>query len=256
MESRERDELRENDLEHFLFHINEWWSKHGTRVLVGVLVVLVVIAGYRFWRASQIQAHDEAWRDVAATTSPEGLRNVAADHSDPAVKAVALLGSADLLCHQAVTPGSNLVGTREDALTEAQNAYQAVIDHPQVHAVYKYNAKLGLAAVAEAREDFDAAAAIYREVIEQATAYRDIVTQAKERLEMLGRLREPVVFAPETPEAEASSDPLPSMDAGIDLNAQSADEAPASEPEPAATDAAPASESTAPAEDAATPATP
>ncbi len=211
MDAEHRHELKENDLAEFLANIGPWWSAHWRTVFTVVLVVAVVVGWWRWNRAQTLRQHEDAWGDLAFATSPESYRGVANTYDDPTVQALANLRGADLLLASAANPTPPPEPSENDpdpppaippdeALEAAAAMYQQVANQTSVHLVYKLNASLGLAAVAEGQRNWDAARGHYQHAIEQAgSTYPSIADQAQARLGMLDRLAHPIVFGPEPP---------------------------------------------------------
>jgi len=228
MDADHRHELKENDLAEFLGNFGPWWAKHGNTLLIAVLVVAAVFFGKRFIESRNAAVLEEAWADLAQATSPESYRLVAQSHELPAVRALADLRGADLWLAKAAAPmpdteptpqGSQAatpVLTAEQFLDEAAMVYGRVANDPQAHLVFKLNAHLGLAAVAESRQDWAQAQQQYTWVTEHAgPGYKVIAAQAKARQGQLDRLKRPVVFGPDPdpPATEpTASDTLPDLD--------------------------------------------
>ena len=88
----------------------------------------------------------------------------------------------------------------EELLKDARKMYQAVADDKNVHVVLQINGLLGLASVAEAQGDWDAADAAYDQAVTQAgTTYAVLAQQAKGRKAKLAQLKKPVHFAKALP---------------------------------------------------------
>ena len=208
MDPKDHDDLRQNDLEQFLFGLKEFWGKHGMKFLVTILVVLAVLVGLRMIEDRRRQAREEPWRDLASTTSPEGLRRVAQSQEDPVVRAQALLRGADLLLHQSLVVEEGSESENPDApgqtLEEAALMYENVLSIENLHEVFALNARLGLASVAESQEQWGKAAELLQSVAAGARDYPSIERQALGRLAMLDRLAEPVLFAPDRDPEEAT----------------------------------------------------
>lgn len=250
MDSHERHELQENDLAEFLANLGEWWEKYGNATLIVVMVVVLAAAGWRYVGFRSAQAHEDAWTDLAFATSPEVYRTIAQSHDNPAVQALAYLHGADLLLGKALTaeiiadgPTAADAGSTTDADTDAPSPADTAPQDPQAlltgaqamyekaldiapHGLYRINAQLGLAAVAETREQWDRAREHYQQAIEAADPTFPMLAQrAGMRIEMLDQLSRPVVFAPETPpEAPEASNP---SDTPTDQAAPDAQAAPA-----------------------------
>lgn len=203
MDSEHKHELQQNDLEHFLSNFGEWWSKNGTKLLAVVFGVAAVFMVVRVVRTNAHNAWQEQLKTLAEASDPYSYDNAAEAVSDPGLKAIALLRSADLRLAMSRKPteGDN----PKKLLDEAEAAYGKVAGMSGVHAVHALNAKLGLASIAENRRDFDAAEKHYTEVIDQAgESFPAIAFRAKGRRGMLPRLRQPIVFGDgSTPPAAA-----------------------------------------------------
>jgi len=243
MDSDHRHDLKENDLEHFLANFGDWWKKYGSTLLLWVLLIALVLVGWNLWHSIRSGAHNNAWDDLAGTTSPDTYPLVAEDHSVKGVKILANLWGADAQLRESLTatgeaasgPGSS------DKLAQAEAMYQQVLaltDEP----VYRANAYLGLASVAESRRAFDKAATFYDQAIAAAgETYAALKLRAEERKAILDRLAEPVVFGKTSllpPEVAPEVTPEPTPEAAPEVTAPSSVETPApataDEPAPSA----------------------
>lgn len=220
MDSQERHDLKQNDLQEFLTHFKEWWDKHGTTILLAMIVVILGFYGWRWYSTKDVKAKQAAWSAVQLASTPEGLQDAAALHAD--VRGAwgrAMLDAADALASQANLgiepsaagqPGQEIALTPEQRQRKRQLAadiYQRVID--QGEGLFAINARFGLAAIHESLGEFDKAAAQYGEIQRQAAAWPNIVRQAERQAARLESLRQPIEFRPAPapqPEAEAASD--------------------------------------------------
>lgn len=227
MDANERHELKDNDLAEFLNNFGEWWTKHGNTALFIVTAALVIFVGYRFYNQKQSQDMENAWADLAATSYPNSYRGLAEDYANyPAVRAQALLRGAELFHKQAAklvleenaqdtggtgdagdqTGGQTGVMSVQESLDSAQAMYQQVLDSDSLP-VFRANAALGLANVAETRGDWDAAAeywALAKQLAEQARLDA-IATQAQIRMDMLDSLKRPIIFGEPEPQTSAAA---------------------------------------------------
>lgn len=217
MDSEHRHELKENDLEHFLSNFGEWWKKYGSTLLLWVLLIALVIVGFNLYGNVRSSSHDAAWDDLALTTNPETYPLVAEDHRNKTVKVLANLWGADAQLQQALTTaqadgaGDNPIGP----LAQAEGLYKEVLaltDEP----LYRANAYLGLASVAESKGQFDEAGKFYDQAIATAgERYAALKMRAEQRKVMLNRIAEPVTFGrtsllpPEPPAAPAATEQTP-----------------------------------------------
>ena len=252
MDSEQRHELQENDLRESLRNWREAGSKYATPITLVVLLFAIVFGGYRLYDMYTSSKREAAWRELAETSSPEGLAQVAEQHSVEPVRMLALLRAADLHLEQAIfvadpataegDDARNVAGTANDTeeeiandtaddpadadepalrgvrgvrgvgpaetreqkqrLERAETIYRRVLEEAEA-AAFRANAMLGLAALAESREQWDAAADKYEQakaVGEQSELPR-IVTIADHRTGLLDRLRLPVAIV-EGPEPE------------------------------------------------------
>ncbi len=229
MDSQERHELKENDLERFLTHFGEWWSQYGVSTLAIIAAIAAVFAGYQLINKWRVEAHENAWAELALQTSPESYRRVAESYSDPVVQSLAYLRGGDLFLEKALAPtGSGESGAAEpdaDAadgpaanppagaassgtpLDDAAWMYEQAIAASD-HRVYRLNAMLGLAAVAESRRDWQGARERYEQVIREAgDEFPAIAAQAERRLGLLESVSRPIVLS-DAPAEARRDDPV------------------------------------------------
>lgn len=250
MDSQHRHELQQSDLVEFIAHFGEWWSKHGIKTLLLLLVVVGAVFLYRMHRTRVERAHDAAWYDLASATSGDQYRGVARAHDVAAIHVLARLRAGDWALRKALAPDDGLGGDergaasqpaddldqrRQSLLADAEHDYQAVIDYPAAHPTLVLNALLGLAAVAESRAQWDKAREIYAQIQEQASSGQERLAQiAARHAAVLELAAKPVIFAPEsTPEPLVGTEAgpqLPAIDTGPEAVAPPA----ASQPDAAA----------------------
>jgi tetratricopeptide (TPR) repeat protein len=243
MDAKERHELKDNDLAEFLENFGSFWDKHGNWLSILILVAVGSWFGIRYYNNMQTNRHEAAWWDLDSTTTPQGFRERARDHSDtPGLANVALLRGAEAYHQQAVKLGNegddpeSGVMSAQDSLDNAEKMYKQVLES-QADAVYRANAAVGLANVAETRGDFAAAGEYWKQAEQIADEARlgSIGTQAQIRVALLDNLAKPIVFG-EAPTIDFSTD-TPADDAEGDTSAEPAAETPPAEA-PAAEEAA------------------
>lgn len=235
MDSKQRHELQENDLANMLtgaksvWNDKEWWTRYGNYIL---LVLLLVSAAFlaKKWADSRTAAvNEQKWADLGLANSPESFDGIASSYSDSVVKSLALLRAGDLLAQRAaagesiITTVAGLDGTDAKKVTtdpakDAQDAvlrYQDVINMTTVQPLVRFNALMGLASVYEDLGEWAKAKATYEQVAKEGKEISPIIAvRAKNRLEILPRLNEPVVFAPEPVAAAGNAginSPLPGL---------------------------------------------
>lgn len=244
MDSKHRHELEQNDLQAFFTHFGSWWEKHGTRTLLIVLIVSGVLVGATVYRQSVDQTLNAAWTDLAANEEPNGLRAVASEHDLPEVQALAQLGAADVFLKNALTETD--ADKKQQMLRDAADLYDQAMHNQEVHKVYRFNAMLGRASIAESMKDWDAARSHYETLIAQADQYPVILSLAKGRLSMLDQIQQPVVLgpdpepAPESTETDAKTNAEPDTNPDVDADTNADADKPADPSAPSDQSAAPA----------------
>lgn len=101
--------------------------------------------------------------------------------------------------------------TRQQALDQASVIYEKVAHHQDYHPIYRLNALLGLATVAENQQNWPAAKQHYHDALSQSQGkYETIHSIAQARLDWLDKLAKPVHFAsPPPPEQSTANTPPP-----------------------------------------------
>lgn len=219
-----------SDLQHALDGLREFWQKYGSTLLLSVLLCALLVVGWNLWRSVRTAAHDTAWDDLAGTTSPDTYPLVAEDHSNKTVKILANLWGADAQLNESLTKPAG--DGPFDPLSQAEGMYNEVLAMTE-EPVYRANAYLGLASVAESRQQYDKAGEYYdKAAAESGDTYAALKMRAEQRKAMLSRLDEPVVFG--------TTSLLPPEEAPAE--APAAESAPTEAPpaEPASTEPAPA----------------
>jgi hypothetical protein len=225
MDSQHRHELQENDLQRFIFHFRAWWDLYWRPVVLAISLVALVIMARRFLVERGELSRQSAQLDLATISNPEAAKTVARSYDDPVIKAQALLAGADLSLMRAVNPAA-AEPVREGSTTTAPavpapaatspaaliktagEMYKSVLALSDVNPVFFINARLGLAAVAEAQSDWPEAKAQYQQTIKLAEKdFPVIAAQARARLENLDHLQLPVTFAPAAPVTTAPPGP-------------------------------------------------
>lgn len=241
MDQQHRQDLERNDLAEAITGFGSFWSRWGNAVLIVVLILAIGFTAYRFLNVRAREAHENAWADLAAESSPSGFAEIARTHADPTVKALAYLRAGDLLLNQAVLPQDEPAATppatqpAEGATPPAQPETPAKVDPVEAledalgmygealkaapNDVIKSNALLGLAAVAESQRKFDEAKWHYDEVVKLAREnYPQLAARAQARLDMLPSLQTPVEFAPEPAPAAPAEAAAPATTPGSILD--------------------------------------
>jgi predicted negative regulator of RcsB-dependent stress response len=203
VDAEHRHELKENDLAESLRNFSTFWQNWGNSLLMAVLVGLLALLAYQFFTNRAARAHEDSWSALVQETSPAGLRAIAETNSDPAVQALARLQAAELLLLKIAEPASATQPSTAGQIEEAQSLLKTVADQPGLSPVYRLNALLGLAAVAEDQGQWDEAAQIYQQISQESgSRFAAIASRADQRRQLLDQLAQPVAFAASTQPAD------------------------------------------------------
>jgi hypothetical protein len=241
MKAQRRHELKQNTLAHSLENLPEFGRQHGTKILlvvmVGLAVALLIRSRISSSRAAEEQAgyalsHGremvEQLRANAARLPPAQFVTVAQEVSkgvdkavqdvldasdDPRMIAEARILQGDLnwqLAAMPEAPGATtrpdlaLPRTDEQLLDAAAAAYQAAVDWRDAPRESVVTARLGLAAVAENRRQWDTARDHYQKILDDPNTPKPLKDLAATALTRLEVLRKPPLLA-----APASAPSLP-----------------------------------------------
>ena len=233
MKSERRHELQTNSLRSFLERTPDLLRAHGSKILLGVIIVLLAaILIYQRTRRNQ-EDLDMGWTNISAArtslarlqvlpryvTSGDQLAQarkqlidgatsavtpmLASDNDQVAAEAYLLLGDLNLakanlppIAAAATQPALQIEGTPEEHLARAQEAYEKVIRVYADQQQTATNARFGLATVAESKHDFDQAAKIYNEIKDGEHTMPAYKTLAQLRLDSLDEIKKPVYLVP------------------------------------------------------------
>lgn len=215
MDSEHRHELKENELAEFFRNFGQFWQKWGNSLLLVVLVVLVAVVAVQMITGYRYRQQEQNWANLEFEQSPAGLASVAESVDDPVVRALAHLRAGDRLLRAEIEVGAaeelamgggDNAAARQRTLHEAATHYEAVREMAALAPIYKVNALLGLAAVAESQRQWELAGQRYEQTIAEAQAIDQpaLVQQAQQRAAALDRLREPMSLAPPVASATAN----------------------------------------------------
>ncbi len=262
MDSEHRHELKTNELADWLTHLPEYLKRNATTIIGIVLIIIGLVTWPMF---NRMRAESDLARAAAVGESIQTLESKlfdvlqAADRGDVEaqqqattevlVNANALLEQADTMKNpdqaalarikaaQALRTELHFRGAFIDSdelhtrIGQAQDAYEkalAAAATPTLQAM----AQLGLGLCAEELGQRDAAAAIYRKIMDNDDYASTVFpAQARQRLDGLARNLESVAFKP-TPAAPAERPELPELPVGtgapspFDLPLLEADELP------------------------------
>lgn len=242
MKSERRHELQTNSLATALQAAPQFLRVHGSKIFLGLIIVLLAaIFLYQRSRRNQEQL-DAGWGNISAARtsmsrltllpqlieSPVQLASVrkqiiedasaalapmlGSDNRQIAAEAYLVRGDLNLaiahlppIAAAATQPALQIEGTSADHVDKAEEAYEKVLRvYPEEHRTVT-NARFGLAAVAEDKRDFDAAAKRYEEIKNDAKTLPAYKTLAEIRLAALEDIRKPMYLAPAAVAATAPS---------------------------------------------------
>ncbi len=245
MKAERRHELQHNSLAAFLSRLPEIVREHGSKILLGIIIVLLVTILIYTRSRSRQEAIDIGWTNISAARSSlervkllprflepgeqlaqarkqllEAASNtidpmLASDNEQIAAEAYLLLGDLHLLkanltpiAAAATQPALQIEGTPEEHLARAQDAYEKVVRVYSDQVQAADNARFGLATIAENRRDFDRAQEIYSQIRDNPNTLPAYRTLAEMRLKMLDSIRKPVYLAPVAePATDATTEP-------------------------------------------------
>jgi tetratricopeptide (TPR) repeat protein len=235
MKTERRHELKTNSLARWLEEIPELFRRHGNKILLGItfICLAVILVRYRTQQAeddrntasTNLNAAEAAIDDLTVSSmrvlGDQGLMAQARDNDvqeaesgleialrmapDSQMKAEAYLARGNLnwslanypaLPAAATQPALAMKKTSDEYLTAAQSAYSEVLIDPlseNHHALT--GARLGLAAIAENRGDWDTANHYYQQVSDDPATDPTFKEYAQARAKTLDSLKHPVLLA-------------------------------------------------------------
>jgi hypothetical protein len=168
MKATERHELKKSELEKMMEKAQNFFQVHGTKIFGAIIVIVVIIAAVWYVNNSAKVARQQALEQVLAIQSgrsagakPEDLRAIAEETSDSKVAALAWKLYGDTLYNQTLTDEKANV---KDLLTQAEQAYNNVINNYSGETLTVAGARLGLGAVYEDQAQWNKAAEAYKQV--------------------------------------------------------------------------------------------
>ncbi|MFA5865549.1 MAG: tetratricopeptide repeat protein [Phycisphaerae bacterium] len=192
MKAHDRHDLKKNDLADTLGHIQRFFIEHGSKVLAVAVLVLVIIAAAFYFAHSSRMARIQAWEQLLAMQSgqnanfkPDDLRVLAQQTSDRQVAAFAWKALGDILSREHLTGGEKALAS------QAEQAYETVINNYPEFPLVSGGAKMGLGVLYEDTGRWDQAKQIYEQIREnQAFAGTGLPDLARARIENLPTWRQ------------------------------------------------------------------
>jgi predicted negative regulator of RcsB-dependent stress response len=228
MKASRRHELKQNTLALGLQSLPDFWRVYGGKILLALVAVLAIVLFIRFRAQSAQQAQEQAGQSYAAAVQAIGslqnpprdpklaaeqrravqdqaeqaISSVLETSTDDALKAEALVARGDLNwtlarlpeVRGADTQQSVRSGATDETLETARKAYEAALAIPGAKPLSVTSARLGLAAIAEQRKQWDEARKQYEAVKNDARAGRAFQAEAEAALENLAKIQSPVLL--------------------------------------------------------------
>jgi predicted negative regulator of RcsB-dependent stress response len=257
MNAARRHELKQNTLALGLQSFPDFWRVYGGKVLLALVAILAIILFIRFRTQSAHEAEQAAAESYAgAVQAIASLQNPPRDpklaseqrkavqdqaeraigqvletSTDDGLKAEALVARGDLnwtLARMpdlsgATTQTTRPAESRDDALESARKAYEAALALPGAKPLSVTTARLGLAAIAEQRRQWDEAKKQYEAVKNDPRTPKAFKAEAETDLENLAKIQTPVLLGkaatmpattlPAFPELGATTQPAGSQPA-------------------------------------------
>lgn len=233
MKSERRHELHTNSLDQALRRTPEFLREHGSKVLLGIIVILLIAILIHTRSRRNKEELDAGWANITAArnaierlgalpsqvTSPTtlvDLRRQMIENASSALSSVVGAGNKQLAAEAyllrgdlnwtlantpdipeaATRPALKLEGSSEDYLRQAEEAYNKVVRVYGEQQLSAMNARFGLAAIAENKRDFKTARSIYQEIKGDPKTVPSYKTLAEVRLGMLDIVETPVYIVP------------------------------------------------------------
>lgn len=245
MDAEQRHALKTNELAETLMKLREWGERWLNHILIGVTLVALSVAAYKFWSWRSESALAKQWSELG-TINPDDptagdapidqLRKLIAEASDPTLQTLARIRLADALIERAAE--SDAAARLSDATRELTAAYESSSTPDALKAALLYQ----LAVAHESLRDFGAAREAYTTIRNdprfEGSPFRTLVEDRLATLDEIARKVELLPgFAPPPPEPPTNAPVSTILDEPI---------APATEPA-ASDEAAPQPTASAPA---------
>ncbi len=212
MKTKRRQELRQNELIHQLMELKEFAIRRWNYIAgVVVLVVLVFAIGW-YWQYSRTRSRNEGLNALAKVRTDESLgsaqrldrlRQIVADYSDRSVVLAALEATGAEAMRQYLLYGKSSFDPEQARrlLDTAEEMYGRIVREYTEPAEALARARLNLAAIAENRDDKEAARRQYRAILDtpQLKALTQYASEAETRDRTLdSRMVKMVILPPES----------------------------------------------------------
>jgi hypothetical protein len=191
MKSEHRHELQTNELGKYAEKISTYIDAHGNRLMIGLCLACLPLAGLIYWWRTEKSAQTAAWRDFSAAINAqraEEFHAVWQDHPGTVPAYWARVHEGEQWLNQGVQSMFRNVETGMIELKKARDAFQAVIDDRRAPVELTDRALLGLGRALESMSDGseDEAIKAYERLVKE---FPDSIYKkdAQERIAVLNR---------------------------------------------------------------------
>jgi hypothetical protein len=156
MKSEHRHELQTNDLGKFAEKAAVYIDRHGNRLMIGICVTALVLAGGIFWWRTESAGRTAAWTELSMAISngkPDVLHTVWEDHKGTVPGLWAKVYEGEAWLSQGVQASFRNLENATVDLKKAREAFQVVADESNVPPEIRERALLGLGRALESISD-------------------------------------------------------------------------------------------------------
>jgi hypothetical protein len=187
MKTKRRHELQTNVLADYLGKHIQQYRPHVRVITIGLIAVLIVVAGYLYYSSQQRSTESKGWSDyfrAAGNSDPKGLLEVAKLHSGTAAGLWARQTVADFKLAEGAGRMYSDRKESERALREAEDNYRLIEKEGAGSKMLVERARFGLAQVYETFNELAKAQSYYQKVVD-SNPNSALAKVAKRRAEQL-----------------------------------------------------------------------
>jgi hypothetical protein len=192
MKSEHRHELQTNDLGKFAEKMAVFIDVHGNRLMIGVCLACLPLAGFIYWWRSENNAQAAAWRDFSAAINvgkAEDFHAIWQDHPGSPPAYWARVHEGEQWLTQGVQSMFRNVETGMEELKKSRDSFQAIVDNPRkAPSELRDRALIGLGRALESMSDGSEGEAVkaYESLVKEfpKSIYKE---DAEERIAVLNR---------------------------------------------------------------------
>lgn len=186
MKSKQRHDMKKNELEETLEQVLAFMRKNGSRVLAVIILIVVIVGAFIYIQRTNQIARAQSWEQLLSAKMPNSnirpndIRRMAEQSSDPKFAAFAWLQLGDILLDKYMLDDK---ADKKQTADKCIDAYSKVIDNYAEEKDAYANAKFGLGILYENTGKWDKARQIYQELEKDSSlSGAGIIIFAKNRL--------------------------------------------------------------------------